>query len=703
MNDYLQTMAIALIVSLLYIILQFTMSDNLSPPTLNILCDELRQVVEWDEVAIYLKVPHVDIEDIRGQFSKISKCKMQCLQKWLDQTNTEHSWRTVANAVEKVNPAVAEYIRAKYATILDQTPFILKHEEHSNVIDDQPSSSDHEYMIEEQEPIEINVKLKKGIVEKITDLEHTFAALVAETQESFQQKHSKLLSFYRYLRIRQKKSGMPIPDLDFADITYIKLFNILDNHWNYLNCLLLQRIVGEFLSDTNLPYKVQKYQDDLETFKTTKMRALVDKIKSKQDTSGKVKITLKVKKMWLDVTLKHFEYLVKLLFKEYDESLHDIVVKEGSMYITWKVSKEIAYFIIRSRVDSQELKAIGVISLTVGTDVVFNYDDSQDHITFDLALLEAVQSGGPLSAIALLLEVGGNDKQLTRSGESVISTICKMKNHNATTVLFVASQSGYFFTTSKLLDNGADPNLPMKDDDSTPLMVASENDHGDVVELLLEKNILINTQNKYGITPIYIASYNGHSSVISTLLTNGADPNLPDEDGWTPLMAASQNGHSDVVELLLEKNVLINAQNKHGITAISIATKKGHSSVVSTLLTNGADPNLPEEDGWTPLMAASQNGHGDVVELLLEQNVLINVQNKHGITAIYIASEKGHSSVVSTLLTNGADPNLTNEDGWTPLRGVGIGGAGGPTCPPNILSGGHSPLNSIATMYPYKE
>ena len=111
------------------------MSDNLSPPTLDVLYDELRQVVEWDVVAMYLGVPYVDIVDIRGQFSGISQCKMQCLQKWLDQANTEHSWCTVADAVERVNPAVAESIRIKYAAILDQTSFTLQHEQYTNVND----------------------------------------------------------------------------------------------------------------------------------------------------------------------------------------------------------------------------------------------------------------------------------------------------------------------------------------------------------------------------------------------------------------------------------------------------------------------------------------------------------------------------------------------------------------------------------------
>ena len=56
------------------------MSDNLSPPTLDVLCDELRQVVEWDQVAVSLKLPFVDIEDVRGRFSTLNQCKMYSLQ-----------------------------------------------------------------------------------------------------------------------------------------------------------------------------------------------------------------------------------------------------------------------------------------------------------------------------------------------------------------------------------------------------------------------------------------------------------------------------------------------------------------------------------------------------------------------------------------------------------------------------------------------
>ena len=65
-------------------------------------------------------------------------------------------------------------------------------------------------------------------------------------------------------------------------------------------------------------------------------------------------------------------------------------------------------------------------------------------------------------------------------------------------------------------------------------MIASQNGHGDVIELLLEKDVPVNTQNTNGTTAIYLGSQNGQSSVVSTLLNNGADPKTAKKNGWTP-------------------------------------------------------------------------------------------------------------------------------------------------------------------------
>ena len=639
------------------------MSDNLSPPTLDLLCDELRQVVEWDQVAVNLKVSYVDIKSIETQYSELAHRKMHSLQKWLDQTNTVHSWRTVADAVEKVNRRVAYNIRTKYATILDLVPSTSSNTEYNSV-----NACQNDLITKEQQQIKREtVVLDKDIVDKITDLEDQFAMLVSKTKMSFEKRPEILSALIEYLKSRGIDEEASSPH-EASCITYNRVFNILRRHWHYLKYRLLQRIICNFLFDTDLPVQLKKYENDMTAFKkSTKMKDLADFIKSKQSTAGEVPVALKVKEAWLDVTVEHFEFLVKLLFKEYDESLQDIVVEKGSMYVTWSVSEKIASFIItRCRFDSNVLKAIGVISLSVGTNVVFNNEYSQDNMTFDSALSRAVECSGPLSAISLLLEVGGNPNLLTQSDETVISKLTQIKDKNDVTVLFVASLYGHSSVISTLFNNGTDPKITTNDG-WTPLMIAGENGHADVVELLIKNNVPVNSQSTDGTTAIFIASQNGHSSVVSTLLDKGADPNITTNDGGTPLIIASQNGHVDVVDLLLNENVPVNTQSTDGTTAIFIASQNGHSFVVSTLLNNGADPNLATNNSITPLMIASEYGHGDVIELLLEKNLPVNTQNTDGMTAIYIASKNGHFSIISTLLNNGADPNIATNDGATPL------------------------------------
>ena len=357
------------------------MSDNLSPPTLNLLSNELEEV-ECDELAVVLNVS--DIEDIREQYPGTGQWKIDCLQKWLDQRDTVHSWCTVANAVDKINPVVAEHIRNKYSTILDDVPSKPQHEEHRIVNDDQRLNINS--AIEEQQASLSKVPLQIDIVKEITHFKHRFVKLVSKTRESLVDRPNKLLPFYRYLKQQKLCDQMSIPNE--SDITYDTLFDKLQTKWHYLKYQLLQKIVEMFLFDTDLPDEVQNYQSDLTTFKTsTKMKDLVI-IKSKGNTSEKVKVELKVQGMWLEVTIQQFEFLAKLLFQDYEDLLTDMIVKRcsTSMSITCSVSKETADLIAQLKYNHEELLLLGVISLTVEYNTLFSYNSTQDDMTFDAAL-----------------------------------------------------------------------------------------------------------------------------------------------------------------------------------------------------------------------------------------------------------------------------------------------------------------------------
>jgi ankyrin repeat protein len=110
-----------------------------------------------------------------------------------------------------------------------------------------------------------------------------------------------------------------------------------------------------------------------------------------------------------------------------------------------------------------------------------------------------------------------------------------------------------------------------------------------VLTLLLEKGADVNLASNDGVTPVNIASQNGHAEVLALLLEKGADVNQADDDGGTPVHIASQEGHADVLILLLEKGADVNRARNNGSTPLTMASENGHFDIVRVLLNSGAD------------------------------------------------------------------------------------------------------------------
>ncbi|KAH9102136.1 hypothetical protein LEN26_015577, partial [Aphanomyces euteiches] len=214
------------------------------------------------------------------------------------------------------------------------------------------------------------------------------------------------------------------------------------------------------------------------------------------------------------------------------------------------------------------------------------------------------------------------------------------------TPLHVASQEGHLDVVKHLVLNGASVDTADKDRQS-PLHLASQSGHLDVVKHLLDKRAFVNAVDRMDRTPLHLASNAGHLEVVKHLVDNGANVDAIERS----------------LVHLLDKGADINPANVVGRKLLLLASQKGQFDVVKHLLDQGADINTTDKEHRTPLHLASKEGHSDVVELLLDKGAGVNIADKFGWTSLHFAAYSRHKDIVMLLMDAGADMNIETNDG----------------------------------------
>ncbi|CAL4104166.1 unnamed protein product [Meganyctiphanes norvegica] len=152
------------------------------------------------------------------------------------------------------------------------------------------------------------------------------------------------------------------------------------------------------------------------------------------------------------------------------------------------------------------------------------------------------------------------------------------------TPLMMAAEQNKVECVEILVSTGA--NVSATDREGwTALHRAARTNSLEALKVLLQACINPEIPDKKGCaTPIYIASQNNHLDILRVLIQAGADVNTARKDGWTPLIIACDRGHTEAVQALL--NAGANAEildNRVGTDIIN--TLGGGPAVIETLTT----------------------------------------------------------------------------------------------------------------------
>ena len=270
---------------------------------------------------------------------------------------------------------------------------------------------------------------------------------------------------------------------------------------------------------------------------------------------------------------------------------------------------------------------------------------------------------------ALLSRAGFYPEKLCENEEVTISFFKKGGKLAASKeCLFWAINNNHTEIVELLIANGA--NINVRDNDGyTPLYSAVSWGNKEVVKLLIANGADVNGKIKDGWTPLHRAAYQGEKEAVKLLIANGADVNAKNNNGSTPLYSAASGGRKEVAELFIAKRADVNAKNNNGNTPLHKAASKGKKEVAELLIAKGADVNAKSKSGSTPLHRSAHRGEKEVAKLLIAKGADVNAKDyKYGRTPLHWAIYEGEKEVAELLIAKGADVNEKGYNDRTSLH-----------------------------------
>jgi len=124
------------------------------------------------------------------------------------------------------------------------------------------------------------------------------------------------------------------------------------------------------------------------------------------------------------------------------------------------------------------------------------------------------------------------------------------------------------------------------------------------VKNFVQSGVALDSVDNEKRTPLIIATQHKHLEVMNYFLQKKADVNMQDKEGMTALMYAAKEGLDDMVMTMVAHGGNINAMNKEHESALMEAADEGYPNIVQELLGNAANADINDNDKETALLKA---------------------------------------------------------------------------------------------------
>lgn len=179
--------------------------------------------------------------------------------------------------------------------------------------------------------------------------------------------------------------------------------------------------------------------------------------------------------------------------------------------------------------------------------------------------LHLAAASGQIEVCRSLLELGANIDATDELGQKPIHAAAQ-NNFSEVAQLFLQQHPSLVMATNR--------------DGNTCAHIAAMQGSVKVIEELMkfDKNGVISARNRLNdSTPLQLAAEGGHADVVKALVRAGASITDENKSGFTGVHLAAQNGHGQVLEVMRTSNSLKISSKKLGLTPLHVAAYYGQA------------------------------------------------------------------------------------------------------------------------------